>query len=141
MAFDVSAIKAKTAETPRRVVKNARSARDLGPNPWLDKVWENGLWASYEGDVAFAADFPGALEMLPAKRGVNKGEPIEKVTGDAADAIVLIRAAAEVMGIGVSIRTKKARNGFVNVTWYGKTRKQTRKTSDTAAAVVTEVTE
>lgn len=125
MPFDITSIKAKPTETPKRVV--TRTAREQGPNPFLDKEWANGLWASYNNDEAYAADFPGAIEMAPATRGKNKGEPIEKVTGEAAEAILLLNKAATILGIGVSIRTKKARNGFVNVTWYGKTRKQSRK--------------
>jgi hypothetical protein len=134
MPFDVSAIKAKAAETPKRT--STRTKRDLGPNPWLDKNWANGLWASYEADEAYAADFKGAIENVPARRGKNKGEPIEKVTGEAGDAMVLIREAAEKLGIGSSIRYRPAaRNGYVNVTWYGKTRKQSRNETATAPAV------
>jgi hypothetical protein len=127
MPFTIDSIKAKPTAAPKRNAP-VRPKRDLGPNPWLDKTWDTGLWASYNDDQAYAADFPGALEMLPAKRGANKGELIEKVTGEASDAVVLIREAAEKLGIGVSIRTAKARNGFVRVTWYGKTRKNYAKT-------------
>lgn len=126
MAFDISSIKAKPAATPTRV--STRTKKDLGPNIWLDKNWDNSLQSSYDNDEAYAADFKGKIEALPAKRGKNKGEPVDKVTGEAADAIYLIREAAKILGVGVAIRYQTAaRNGYVNVVWHGRTPKQTAK--------------
>lgn len=125
MPLDVSNIKAKVAETPR-VVRQASGNR--GPNPFLDKTWDMGLWASFEQSTAFAADFKGAIEKVPARRGKPKerGELVDKVTGDAGDAVYFLREAAEKLGIGVAIRTTTdgVRNGYVKVTWYGKERKK-----------------
>lgn len=132
MAFDVTAIKAKTAPPVKRTVTD-RAKKDKGPNPWLDKTWETGLWASYNEDLAFEAEFKGNIEMVPAKRGKNVGEPIEKVTGEASEAIKLIRDAATILGIGVAVRYRKGRNGFVSVTWHGKTRKKFEKKDVTPA--------
>src|SRR6185369_9792538 len=126
MAIDIASIKAKPTAVPR-VARGDRAKRDLGPNHWLDKKWDQGLWASYEGDVAFAADFKGGITKIPATRGEakKKGELVEKVTGDAGDAITLIREAATKLGIGVAVRyeTQGVRTGYVRVTWYGKTKK------------------
>lgn len=149
MAFDITNIKAQEAAPVVR--KNSRSGRDLGPNPWLNKDWNQGLWESYEADVPFSAQFPGKFEMVPAKRGEKKGEPIEKLTGDAADAVFLIRQAAVKLGIGVAVpvaetlttadgKTQKAKAGHVWVTWHGRTRKQkkAKPTAENSADYMTE---
>lgn len=131
MPFDISSIKVKTTTPPKREVTSRKTrASQLGENPWLDKTWSEGLWASYDADVAFSAVFPGAIEMVPAQRGATKGQLVEKVTGEAGDAIFLIRKASTILGIGAAVRWKKSRNGFVEVTWYGKTRKKKSETTD-----------
>ena len=141
MPFDINAIKAKVAATPRRTVQSANAKADPANNPWLNKDWEQGLWASYENDEADSAPFKGAIEKVPAKRGANKGEPIDKVTGEAAEAVSLIRTAASVLGIGVSIRTIQVmhangnpKTGYLEVVWYGKTPKNTKPKNDESAA-------
>ena len=130
MPFDIANIKATPTAAPRM----NRGRQDLGPNPWLDKAWDMGLWKSYNDDVAFASEFKGNIEQVPAKRGKNKGQPIEKVTGEAGDAVALIREAAAKLGIGVAVRTAKTRNGFVKVTWYGKDRRKTKPKTPVPAA-------
>lgn len=130
MAIDISKLKVKPAEEIKRNAPT-RTKRDLGPNHWANKDWDNSLWASYVNGEAYTAELPGKIEMLPAKRGDNKGQLIEKVTGEAGDAITLIREASNLLNIGAAIRWKPARNGFVAVTWQGQTRKK-RKTTQTA---------
>lgn len=144
MAIDFDSIKPRTVSVPRRV--GTKTGRDLGPNHWLNKKWEQGLWASYENDQAYGADFKGKIEKTPATRGEakNKGELIERVTGEAGDAITLIRQAATKLGIGVSVpyTTEGVRNGYVRVTWYGKTKKVYKaKTATTVPPVVTSETQ
>lgn len=145
MAFDISTIKAKAAPTPHRTMSGTDDKTDPSKNPWLSKDWDQGLWASYQNDEAYGADFPGEIVQLPASRGKVKGELIDKVQGDAADAEGMIRKAAELLGIGASIRVKQAmhgngnpRKGYLHVVWYGKTPKQTKKlTGKTAPAAET----
>ena len=143
MPFDINAIKAKVAATPRRTVQSASAKADPANNPWLNKEWEQGLWASYQDDQAYGAQFKGTFEMVPAKRGANKGEPIEKLTGEAQEATGLIRTAAAILGIGVSLRVTQATHangnpkaGYVDVVWYGKTPKKNKPKGDVGASDV-----
>jgi flagellar hook-basal body complex protein FliE len=123
MAIDLNSIKPKAVAIPR--VQRNTDKRDLGPNHWLNKNWDMGLWKSYQDDVAFAAEFKGKIEKVPATRGEAKknNEMVEKVTGDAGDAITLIREAATKFNIGVAVRYETSKAGYVRVTWYGKTKK------------------
>jgi hypothetical protein len=128
MPIDFTTIKAREVPTP----KTSRGGRDLGENHWLSKVWDRGLQASYDQAKSFAAEFKGNIVKEAATRGKSKGQMVTKVKGDAGDAVVLIRQAAELLGLGVAIRTRPTRNGFVEVTWTGKKRKEFRKTDPDA---------
>lgn len=142
MAFDLTKLNATKATVPAR--QGSRAKRDLGPNPWLDANWPFNLQASYDQKTAFDIPFSGAVEMKPATRGKPKenGESVEKVTGDAFDAITMLRDAADKLDLGVSIRTytgktpegKVVPKGQVMVRYAGQKRKAVRKVVAPTAA-------
>lgn len=131
MAFDVSAMKATKAAVPAR--QGSRTTRDLGPNPWLDPSWPFNLQASYDQNTAFDVPVKGTIELKPATRGKPKerGESVEKLTGDAYNAVALIRDAADKLDLGAAIRTyvdktpegKAIPKGVVIVRYAGQKRK------------------
>jgi hypothetical protein len=136
MAIDVNALKVKPTVMPKRA--GTRSGRDLGPNPWLDKTWPFNLQASYDNAEAFEMTLPGAYVKAKYTRGEVKGQEYDKLTGDAADAIVQIRDAAEKLGLGVSIPVTQAviesgprkgqpREGYFVVKYQAAKRKQYKK--------------
>lgn len=112
-----------------------RATRNAEPNPFLDNGW---LLKSYEEKKDYVVTVPGAWEMGEVKKGERKGDPIERLTGDAAEVTRLLRDGADKLGIGVAIQytipTKKVKGvdvdvpGMVNVHYMGKQRKQARKT-------------
>lgn len=133
MPLDVSTLKVAKTTMPTRV--GSRSGRDLGPNPFLDLKWPYNLMASYENAEAYELTVSGTMETKPARRGKNKGEPVEVLTGDAYDTNALIRQAADKLGLGATIRTyvgkdpkgKSIPAGKVLVKYMGQKRKAARK--------------
>ena len=124
MAIDITTIKPKEVDTPKR---NVGPRRDLGPNHWLNPDWEYNLKTSFQENQAFAADFKGKIEPYTITRGEKAGQEGKKVVGEAGDAITLIREAATKLGLGVRVTYKASkRNGYVEVSWYGQPRKKTR---------------
>lgn|SRR5262245_4146830 len=140
--FDVSTLKArKTTMPPRR---GTRTKRDLGPNPWLDKDWEFNLKSSYDNAEPYELDFQGEEKDDTVRKGVKKGQPIKRLSGDAADAQTLIRDAADKLGLGVSVvvtpavhtsgvNKGKPRAGWFTVKYQGQKRKAKKGTASTTA--------
>lgn len=129
----------------KRVVNRTTSV--AGPNPFLDNGW---LKKSFDEGKDYVVTVDGGWEMQPAKRGANKGEPIEKLVGDAYKVTRMIRDAADKLGLGVTIQysvptvTKKVKGkdvtedvpGKVNVHYQGKTRKAPRRASVSVQTVL-----
>jgi hypothetical protein len=146
MAFDVSQLKAKPTVMPKRAGTHAK--KDLGPNPWLDPAWPFNLKASYDSGEAYELVLAGKYEKSKYTRGKVKGEEYDKLTGDAADAVSLIRDAAEKLGLGVSIpvtpaliesgaRKGQPRDGFFVVRYQAQKRKDYSKSKASKAAEAT----
>ncbi len=120
--IDLNKVQGRKTTMPPRA--STRTRRDLGPNHWLNASWEFSLKNSYDNAEAYELDFSGTFEETVVAKGKNKGEKTTKLTGEAADAVTLIRDAADHLGIGVSIRTKPAKaRGKVTVTYQGQKRK------------------
>lgn len=148
MALNVSDMGAKKTTLPARV-SNGRKGADLGPNPFLDKEWDFNLKNSYELGEGYEITVDGGIEMLPAVRGAVKGQPVEKLTGDAYVAERLIRKAADELGIGSTVKcfagkapskggdlTRNVPKGKVLIMYMGMKRKQSRKTAEAVASEV-----
>lgn len=119
------------------------SGREAGPNPFLDNGW---LKESYDLHMTngspegadFEVTVPGSWVSAVKLRGKNKGAAYEKLTGDAASVVRMLRDAADKLEIGVAIECVPAirvvnagkRNerveeidGMVTVKYLGKERK------------------
>jgi len=140
MALELSAPTVSAAPLERRV---GRATIDRGPNLFLDNGW---LAKSYETGETYELPVDGRLEAGIIKKGPKKGEPTERLTGDAAEVTRQLREAAEQLNIGVSIkyypikneRTKKVIEGKLLVKYVGITRKQRRQPVEAETPAVTE---
>lgn len=102
MPLDISALTPKPGQgmTPRR------ATRTKGPNPFLDEGW---LQASYDSGQDYeVGPLSGKVVEYEITKGEHKGETGEKLTGDAADAVTLIRQAAAKLGLGVAVEVVPA---------------------------------
>lgn len=139
MALDLSSLRPKVTEMAPR--QGTRARRDLGPNPFLDKEWPYNLQNSYDQGEAYSIEVAGERVEDVIHKGPRKGEPTTRLTGDAADAVVLVREAANLLGIGVSVQDSPAgRKGFVKVSYQGQKRKQKRE-ANPAPEVTTDTAE
>ena len=78
-----------------------RSGSDAD-NPFLTKGW---LRQSFTENQDYELPpIDGAFTLVPAKKGANKGEPVERLTGEAATVVQMIRRAADHEGLGVQIQ-------------------------------------
>jgi hypothetical protein len=128
MALNINAIKSTAKPTTMPARKGSITARDLGPNFFLDKAWDKNLQASYDNAEAYEITVAGEFKDDTVKKGPKKGQPLKRLTGDAADAVTLLRAAADTLKIGVSVTTVPARaKGQVVVKYLGQKRKAARK--------------
>lgn len=108
--------------TPRK------GSRTSGPNPFLDEGW---LLRSYESGQDEEITVAGKYETVVRERGDHAGEEVEKLTGDAADVVAMLRSASNKLGIGVIIQVVPAkRKGQMTVKYLGKERKQRRDHSE-----------
>lgn len=117
----------------RRV--NTRAPAERGPNPFLDNGW---LQASYDTGKDYFVTVDGGWEPSVIKKGPQRGEPTERLSGDAAEVVKLIRDAADKLNIGVAIQysipTRKVKGnevdiaGKVTIHYLGKRRKERRQT-------------
>ena len=133
--LNVAVLKAKKTTLPPS--QRGRAARNMGPNPFLDSAWPFNLKASYENAEAYEITVNGAYVDGVIEKGEKKGQKISRLTGDAADAVTLLRAAADKLGLGVSIPMPLkagATKGTLVVKYAGAKRKQARKPK--VAAVV-----
>lgn len=126
-------LKAVTIKETKIAPRQGRDKRDLGPNVFLDPSWPGNLKSSYDQAKAFELTVPGKIETKALVKGENKGKPVERVTGDAADVTTLLRDAAAKLGIGVAIRYRVTRNGFLAVSYQGQKRKQKRQNTQVPA--------
>lgn len=98
-----------------------RASRTSGPNPFLDNGW---LESSYDTGQDYEVTVPGQYIDDTIKRGERVGEPTQRLTGDAATVVSMLRTAANKLGIGVSIEVVPAkRKGQMTVKYLGKERK------------------
>lgn len=101
-----------------------KGSRVAGPNPFLDNDW---LLDSYKTGTDYEITVAGKYEIVVATRGVHEGEEVERLTGDAADVVALLRSASNKLGIGVRIEVVPARRkGQLTVKYLGVERKQRR---------------
>lgn len=118
MALDLSALTPVEGSgmSPRR---NTRTA---GPNPFLDNGW---LLKSYEeGQDYEIGPVSGWYEDTTIQRGERAGEPTQKLVGDAAQVVSMLRTAANKLDIGVSIEIVPGkRKGTVVIKYLGKERR------------------
>ena len=96
----------EATEIPQR---RARAGRDYGPNLFLEKHPESGapqgyLMQSYNADKWYDVPVQGYWEEGTIQKGVRKGQPTERLVGDAAEVVRQLREAAAALGIGVSIK-------------------------------------
>lgn len=103
--------------TPRK------GSRTAGPNPFLDEGW---LYRSYETGEDEEITVPGKYVTVIRERGEHAGEEIQKLTGDAADVVAMLRSASNKLGIGVIVQVVPAKRGYMTVKYLGKERKQHR---------------
>lgn len=131
MALDLSTL----APVPGTGLTRRSSGREAGPNPFLDNGW---LLNSYETEQDFEVTVGGTWERAVKTRGKHKGQEYDKLVGDAATVVRMLRDAADKLEIGVAIECVPAvkivnegkRNertedipGQVTVKYLGKTRK------------------
>lgn len=134
MAIDITKLAPVKGEgmAPRSVHRE----RTEQPNPFLDNGW---LKESYDTNTDYQVTVDGTWEESKVLKGPRKGEPMERLTGEAADVTLMLRNAANRLGIGVSIQYsiptyKSGKNkgeeiaGKVTVHYLGKERKRPRKT-------------
>jgi hypothetical protein len=100
MALNIAAL---TASVKKATIVSKKVKRDLGPNPFLDPKFPANLQASYDNAEGFAITVAGKYVDDVHSFGADKGKAYKKLTGDAADAIVLLRRAAETLKLGVAI--------------------------------------
>lgn len=136
MALNIAALKPKKTTMPAR--RGTNKGRDLGPNIFLDRTWEWNLQASYDNAEPYEITVAGTTKEDTIKKGERKGQKTTRVTGDAADAVTLLRNAATKLGIGVTIDVvPAAAKGQMIVKYQGQKRKAARKPKAATPAVVT----
>lgn len=134
---DLTKVTVTSGTLPERTT--GKPKRDLGPNVFLDKSWAGNLQASYDDASAFSLTVPGKYVEGKVETGKNVGRKVLRLTGDAADAISLIRQAAEHLELGVAVfppimveatpeNAKKLQRaipkpGQITITYQGQTRK------------------
>ena len=102
--LNVATLKAAKSKAPIENRRGGQPSRDLGPNFFLDPKWEFNLKNSYDRKEAYKIVVTGTYVDSTYLRGAKKGEKMSRLTGDAADAVTLIRKAAAKLGIGSAIR-------------------------------------
>lgn len=130
MPIDFTTLTPTATEMPADT--RGRQAADRGPNPWLDNGW---LLKTYESGIGDEVTVPGKYETYTGKvRATGEEVQKEKITGDAALAVQMIRDAADKLStpqrpIGVRIVVTEAkRKGQLRIQYLGQTRKAPRKT-------------
>jgi hypothetical protein len=113
--LNVATLKAARSKAPIENRRGGKDSRDLGPNFFLDPKWEFNLKNSYDKKEPYKIVVAGTYVDSEYLRGKKKGEKMSRLTGDAADAVTLIRKAATKLGIGAAIReyTGKGPDGEV----------------------------
>lgn len=104
MALNIATMKAKKSPTAITTTRGGRETRDLGPNFFLDPKWEFNLKNSYDKSEPYSIVVVGTYVTAKKVKGKQRGEEFEKLTGDAADAVTLLRKAGLALKIGVAIR-------------------------------------
>lgn len=131
--MDFNALTPVVAEFPTRT----RNRGTAGPNPFITNGWLKG---SYDRNEAQSVTVPGAYEEYVSKKGASAGETRQRLTGDAAQIVSLLRAAADELNIGVSIDVAQAMNGKrevkgqMTITYLGHKRKAPRKSGEATAS-------
>lgn len=125
MALEIQAPTKSATGMPRRA---GRASVDHGPNLFLDNGW---LLQSYETGEPYEVPVEGEFIQDTIKKGARKGEPTERLTGDAAEVVRQLREAANELNIGVAIKyyevlnkNKTVKKGWVLVKYQGVARKQ-----------------
>lgn len=115
MALNIASIKAGKTKSPIENRRGGNAGRDLGPNPFLDAKWEYNLANSFAKGEAYFIILPGTYVDATYIKGKQKGKQYQKLSGDAADGVTLLRKAAVALKIGVAVReyTGKGPDGQV----------------------------
>lgn len=114
--MDLSTLTPVKTEAPDR-----RRGTTAGPNPFLDNNW---LSESYKDKQWREVTVTGKQETYIIKRGKEQGKEATKLTGDAGTVVKLLRDAADMLGLGVSIEVIKGKKvGTFTVKYLGKVRK------------------
>ena len=115
MALNVASLKAGKTKTPVENRRGGSVGRDLGPNPFLDPKWDYNLANSYAKNEAYFIILAGTYIDSTMQKGKRKGEAMQRLSGEAADGVSLLRKAAVALKIGVAIReyTGKGPDGQV----------------------------
>jgi len=142
MALEIAAPSKGTGLAPR---VGTRTAADTGPNLFLDNGW---LQQSFDEKQDYQVTVDGSWVESEFKKGPNKGQKTEKLTGDAYLVVRQLRDAAAKLGIGVTIQysipTKKVKGidtdipGKVTIHYMGKPRKAARKAAPVANTTLTD---
>jgi len=127
MPLEISAPVASAAPIERRAGRGV----DHGPNLFLDNGW---LKASYDSGKTYELTVNGKWEESAIQKGQNKGQPVQRLTGDAAEVVRQLREAANTLGIGVTIKDYPVQNragkevaGKLLIKYLGIKRKAARK--------------
>lgn len=107
----------ETTMSPRK------APREAVANPFLTEGW---MLRTYESGKAEEVTVPGAyIDGVRKDRKTGEETPIQKLTGDAAQVVNLIRYAADALGIGVRVEVVPAkRKGYMVVKYLGQERRQ-----------------
>lgn len=124
MALDLAKLKPAAGKGMPARKYNRRG----GPNPFLEgftgqkdpKVGT--LLYSYENDKDFDVTVAGEWIEDTIKKGPKKGQPIQRLIGDAAEVESMLRSAANSLGIGVSVKMDPPVDGLITIHYLGKER-------------------
>ena len=119
MAFNVKDLSEQIVETE---VKGRRGVT-ADANPWLDPTWPYNVQASYDKGKGFQLKLNGQMESYVSKRGETKGKTLTRLTGDAADALRMARAAAAKLGLGLKTDAVDQKDGTFVIKWQATDRK------------------
>lgn len=111
--------------------------RRNGPNPFLEG-FEGAedpklgtLLDSFERNQDYAVTVKGAWVDDTVKKGPRIGQPVQRLVGEAAEVESMLRAAANALGIGVTIQMEPPTSkGLITIHYLGKVRTQYGQTDD-----------
>lgn len=117
--MDLNSLAPKPTQAPVRT----RQGKHSGPNPFLDQNW---LADSYQNGRWDEVTVPGTVEQYEQRNrdGELTGKMATRYTGDALTVVTMLRQAADLLEIGVSIVAEQTSKTKVTVKYRGQARKQ-----------------